>query len=588
MNQSDGEIGLPGRKLTTLLVCVYGISLAGARGAGATMTQTPSAQTPSAQTATTNAPTTRVIAADFKLVKGPASTTWRHCVGAGRVGEGLRADWQQQLQLCKNELGFEYLRCHGLLHDELGVYREDPDGTPHYNWQYIDQVYDFLLSIGVRPFVEIGFMPDALATIPTKLAGTNGMADDPDHAGKKRRVTVFWWRSNVTPPKSTAKWDALVTALVRHWTERYGANEVRKWYFEVWNEPNHPGFFSPNDESKRRDEYFDLYAHTAKAVKSVDAAYRVGGPASAGTAWVADLISYGVANKVPVDFVSYHTYGLAGGAGGLDEFGERLQYINGNMQAVARAANGQRAVIDKTARPGLPIHVTEWSASYSARDPVHDSYFEAPYILEQLKHTETLGSLSYWTFTDIFEEVGIPPRAFHGGFGLVNLQGIKKPAFFAYRYRNELGPEELANADDKSWVCRDGKGGVQTLLWDLTPPAMNGEANQVYFRKDHPTTALPPVHLALSSLRPGRYRLTISRVGYQKNDAYTAYQKMGAPEQLSLAQTKHLRELTGDKPETTREIRVGADGRFQSDISLRQDDVVLATLTPVSDTKKTP
>ena len=132
----------------------------------------------------------RLIDIDCSAVKGPRSMVYQQCVGAGRVAEGLRADWQAQLKTCKDAIGFQYLRCHGLLHDELGVYREDKQGNAIYNWQYIDMVYDYLLSIHVRPFVEIGFMPDALASI--KL-------NDPNPPNG-RRVSVFWWKANVTPP----------------------------------------------------------------------------------------------------------------------------------------------------------------------------------------------------------------------------------------------------------------------------------------------------------------------------------------------------------------------------------------------------
>ena len=142
------------------------------------------------------------------------------CVGAGRANEGLRADWQRQLTIAHRECGFEYIRMHGLFTDDMGVYRED-NGKPEYNWQYIDELYDFLHSIGMKPFVELGFMPGGLAS------------------GSK---TIFWWKGNVTPPKDMNKWADFIRAFVLHEQERYGDAEVRTWYFEVWNEPNLSGF----------------------------------------------------------------------------------------------------------------------------------------------------------------------------------------------------------------------------------------------------------------------------------------------------------------------------------------------------------
>ncbi|HJU52989.1 MAG TPA: hypothetical protein VJ715_00390, partial [Pyrinomonadaceae bacterium] len=159
----------------------------------------------------------RLISADYTRVKGRHDKFFRHVVGAGRAAEGLRADWQRDLAVVRRECGFEYVRFHGLLQDELGVYSEDRRGQPVYNFQYVDALYDAILAHGMKPFVEFGFMPRSLAS------------------GKK---TVFWWEGNITPPKDYGKWEQLIRALVTHWTARYGAGEVRRWYFEVWNEPN--------------------------------------------------------------------------------------------------------------------------------------------------------------------------------------------------------------------------------------------------------------------------------------------------------------------------------------------------------------
>lgn len=549
-----------------------------------------SGQTPDGRSADALAP--RLITVDCSVVKGPRSMTYQTCVGAGRVAEGLRADWQAQLKTCKDAIGFQYLRCHGLLHDELGVYREDKQGNAIYNWQYIDMVYDYLLSIHVRPFVEIGFMPDDLASVkldtknPADLTST-----DPAHPTTPRKISVFWWKANLTPPKSYDKWDALITALVAHWTERYGAQEVAQWYFEVWNEPN-TNFFSPVNETTRQAEYFELYAHTAKAIKAVNAAYRVGGPAANHPTWVAELIAYCATNSVPLDFISYHSYGTGSppstpganskiGQGGLDEDGHRKLWVNRNLDASANGANSMKDTIAKSAMPNLPIHITEWSSSYSNHDPVHDTYFQAPYILEQLKQTETLGSMSYWTFTDIFEESGPPLTPFDGGFGLINLEGIKKPSFFAYAYLNQLGSDELVNADNRSWVCRDKAGGVQALFWDLTDlrgddPANDGE----FFKRDLVPKPKGDVTLKLTALKPGPYHLAVSHVGYGKNDPFTAYLKMGRPNQLTLTQVADLKAKATGLPDDERDIVVDGSGTWQANFPMREDDVVLVKLTP--------
>ena len=242
--------------------------------------------------ATTETP--RLVSADLRQTNGPLDTMFKFCVGAGRANEGLRADWQRQLTYAHRELGFKYIRMHGLFTDDMGVYREDSRGNPEYNWQYIDELYDFLESIGMKPFVELSFMPNALAS------------------GRK---TIFWWRGNVTPPREMKKWTDFIRAFVLHEQERYSDAEVRTWYFEVWNEPNLSGFFSGTQQ-----QYFDLYAATARAIKSVSPDYKVGGPATAGCAWVPEFIHFCDTNHAPVDFISTHTYGVESGF--LDEHGD--------------------------------------------------------------------------------------------------------------------------------------------------------------------------------------------------------------------------------------------------------------------------
>jgi xylan 1,4-beta-xylosidase len=184
----------------------------------------------------------RLIAADLQQTNGPLNTMFKRCVGAGRANEGLRADWQRQLTVAHRECGFEYIRMHGLFCDDMGVYREE-HGKPQYNWQYIDELYDFLARIGMKPFVELGFMPNAMAS------------------GSK---TIFWWRGNVTPPRDLNKWANFIRAFIEHVQERYGHDAVKTWYFEVWNEPNLDGFWAGTQQ-----EYFDLYGATARAIKGV-------------------------------------------------------------------------------------------------------------------------------------------------------------------------------------------------------------------------------------------------------------------------------------------------------------------------------
>ena len=495
----------------------------------------------------------REIRVDVHDIAGDTNTAWRKMVGAGRANEGLRADWQQQLALVREELGFEYIRMHGLLTDDMGVYKVDEAGKPRYNFQYIDVLYDYLLSIGMKPFVELSFMPAALAS------------------GDK---TIFWWKGNVTPPNDYDRWHDLIAALVQHFTDRYGKPAVESWYFEVWNEPNLDGFWAGT-----QDDYFKLYTATAGAIKGIDPAYRVGGPATAGAAWVPETIAFCLDNGVPLDFISTHSYGVKQGF--LDEFGNRGTVLADDDMAVSGDVLKSRQEIEASAMPDLELHYTEWSSSYTPKDPIHDSYHQAAYILQKLKQAGSAAeSMSYWVFTDIFEEAGPRFRPFHGGFGLLNYQGIKKPAYFAYRFLNRLGPTELKNDDAQSFATLKPDGSVQILFWDYTFTLPDDINDQQYYVQDLPAKPKGSVKVRVQGMRGGTWDVKTYRVGYRQNDAHTAYIDMGSPRQLSKAQVDALKTTASGAPSVSETADVPASGLFEKRLPMRENDVYLLVLTP--------
>ena len=513
-------------------------------------------------------PTTRVVAADLSNTRGENNRMYNFCVGAGRANEGLRADWQRQLRHVRTECGFRYIRFHGLFCDDMGVYQEDKQGQPIYNWQYVDELFDFLQSIGMKPFVELGFMPGALASGP---------------------YTIFWYKANVTPPKDYAKWEAFIAAFVRHVTERYGSQEVRSWYFEVWNEPNLTGFWMGSTGGKSYDEflptaraeYYKLYETTARAVKSIDVSYRVGGPATAGSGWIDETLSHCTDKKLPLDFVSTHSYATMSGY--LDENGSAGTVFSPDLNAITNEVKGVRSRMDRSSFAKSELHYTEWSSSYTPADPIHDSYHSAAFILDKIHNIGTAAnSMSYWTFTDIFEEAGPRTTPFHGGFGLLNYQDLQKPSYFAYQFLNRLGDVELNSEDPAAIVCRDNGGGVQALFWDFTITHPGPSIiNQEYFKADHPAKDKGSVELRLSKLPKGTYRLLGTKVGYRANDVQAAWRDLGSPAQLTRTQVETLRKASSGDPCLNEQVQVNADGVFNRRFEMRENDVWLVELRPV-------
>ena len=495
----------------------------------------------------------RHIVVNVGTTAGPVDRFFDLSVGSDFPGTLIRDDSQAQLKLAVDELGFRYIRFHAIFHDVLGTVTV-ANGKPTYNWSKIDQLYDGLLTKHIKPFVELGFTPGALAT---------------------SRNSIFFWNGNTSHP-DPAGWRDLVSAFIRHIEERYGRDEVRTWFFEVWNEPNLSGFWEGADQKA----YFELYDLTAKTIKSIDPALRVGGPATAGAAWVPEFLAHVRQSGVAVDFVTTHAYGVDGGF--LDEQGKSDTKLSPSPDAIIGDVRRVRQQIAASAFPDLPLYFTEWSTSYTPRDSVHDSYISAPYILSKLEGSRGLAQgMSYWTYSDLFEESGPPPSPFHGGFGLLNREGIRKPAFFAYKYLHALQGASIATSDSQAMLATD-RGSLTAVIWNFEQPAQT-VSNRPFYTKVVPAHPAAPVHLEVKQLAPRtKYRLEVFRTGYHANDAYSAYLEMGAPQSLTAMQLAHLTALTRDLPETDRVVSSGAGGEVEIAVPMRSNDIVLVRLAPSS------
>jgi xylan 1,4-beta-xylosidase len=495
----------------------------------------------------------RTIAVDVGSASEPLDRSFNLSVGADYAGTMIRPENLAQLRTSVDEHGFRYIRFHAIFHDDLGTVKV-VDGKTVYDWTKIDALYDAFLGMGIKPFMELGFTPEVMKTSEDK---------------------IFYWKGWTSHPRPEM-WRDLVDNFVRHLIDRYGVEEVRTWYFEVWNEPNLDGFWEDGDQQA----YFALYENSARTIKAIDPQLRVGGPSTAGAAWVPELLAFVASRNVPIDFVTTHTYGVDGGF--LDEKGQDDNKLSTNPDAVIGDVRRVREQIAASNYPDLPLFFTEWSASYNPRDPVHDSYISAAYILSRLKPTRQYAQgMSYWTYSDLFEEAGPPPTPFHGGFGLMNREGIRKAAWFTYKYLNLLRGQEVPLGDAQALAAVDGKR-VGLLVWDWTLPEQT-ISNRPFFTKVLPSRPAAPVAAEFAGMAPGSYRLTVRRTGFRHNDAHTRYLEMGSPESLNPAQLEELQGLASDVPEIDRTVQIGGDGRFSLPLAMSTNDVVLALLEPIAD-----
>ena len=424
----------------------------------------------------------------------PLPHFWEHTVGSDHAPVALRADWQQQLQRCHKELGFQYVRFHGLLSDDMGTLVREKNRLL-YSFFNADKVFDFLLSIGMKPFVELSFMPTALAS------------------GKK---TVFSYKGNVTPPRDYRQWATLIQKLVSHWVERYGLSEVREWFFEVWNEPNLRSFWT----GTQRD-YFKLYRYTAEAIKQVDSSLRVGGPASAKSEWIEDFVEFCERNKVPADFITTHYYPTDGFESDEDTEVQLFKSQRGIMREVAQNTRPRAH--------GRPVYYTEWNSSSNSRDPLHDESYAAAFAVATIMEARGLvEGYSFWTFSDIFEENYFPSVPFHGGFGLLNLQGIPKPTYRAFELLHEIGTEQflvdgLHETADCSVIGKDSA--LTLLLTNHTTPGHSIETEQI--------------EIMLNNV-PEPNEAFIQRIDDEHANPKALWVEMGQPEYLTEPEVERL------------------------------------------------
>ncbi|NHO33131.1 GH39 family glycosyl hydrolase [Acetobacter fallax] len=472
---------------------------------------------------------------------------WETMFGSGRAVLGLRENYLKNMSLVKSAANFNYVRFHGIFGDEMGIVSLGDDGRPVYNFRYVDQVYDALLARGVRPFVELGYMPGLLGADAFRRRG--GLQPMQPQAPKLHRVTdyssgTFWYRANVSPPENYAQWDDLIRTFTRHVEDRYGKDEVRHWYFEVWNEPNQASWTG----NPQMETYFTLYDHTARAIKDVDPQLKVGGPATATTSWVPEFLAHIATAHSPIDFLSTHVY--------ANDPPERVPVADAlkTPAHMVCAATAHVKDMEKDAKQArLPLIISEFGADWNSANGLSASTYIGPWLAQTAHDCDGLTEMmSYWTFSDNFEEQGIPGAELPGIFGIVSEQGIPKPALNAFRLLHRLGNRRLPESNDAALVTRDADGHIDVAFWNYhTPDLSEAQLASDGMKK------IFHVRVRSSSVRtPVKARLW--RVDQAHGNVMPAYRRLGMPVVPTPAQQKVLVQAAA--PDTGQEVVIPAEG----------------------------
>jgi len=492
------------------------------------------------------------VRVDSARSAGPLEHKWEIALGSEHLSYMLKGDINEHVRaagaglragnkLAHDTLGIQYIRAHGILMDDSSVYTEDAAGHAHYDFSKVDKLYDVVRADGLKPFVELSFMPSALAAKP--------------HA-----PAIYAYRGNSSPPKDYVKWQALVAALAQHLIDRYGREEVESWPFEVWNEPdlgNNPLFWSGN-----RQEYFRLYDYAAAGLKSVDLNLKIGGPVVAFTSFQEPFLRHVTrenyatgGHSAPLDFLDMHNYFLA--------------------------VPDYRPLLRRYGLGNVPIYYSEWGVSLFYGDKVSDLPYSAAETVAGLEDSlDQVSVISYWTASDYFEESGNPKAIFHGGFGLIGLENLRKPRYWAYYLLHRLGTGKLSVAGSgdgfgglvKTLATRGTDGEISVLLSNATPQHSRAAGSSVLARH---------IALTIAGLAPGQnYCVEHDRIDNTHSNVYGAWQAMGKPAWPDAAQMAILHQRDNLQTLTpAASVTASAQGEIALEFDLPMPAVSFVRLT---------
>jgi xylan 1,4-beta-xylosidase len=467
---------------------------------------------------------------------------WKKLTCFGRASDALREEFRNQFRELQKDIGFEYVRFHGIFCDDMLIINFDDNGKLIYNWYYVDKLFDFFKEINIRPFVELGFMPSEFG---------------------KSDITVFAWKANITLPKDISLWTNLVKEFVKHCVNRYGLAEVETWYFEVWNEPDLENVFWIGD----KESYYEFFKETAMAVKSISPNLRIGGPSITYQTmiennWLDEFFKYTITHQVPLDFVSFHIYSESYSSkkyaqdlwvrarkgenflsllNSWNEF-KRIYHDKDHTYNTIISANQK---INESFQEKPELHITEWNASSYGRNLINDTCFIATFIIYNiLRANGKTDSLGFWTFTDIIEELKLGISSFHGGFGLINKDGIKKPSYYAYYFLSKLGQNIIDEGED--YIVTKEQDNIQILLYNFSyfddlfimgdTSLLTNEARYLSFEEKPGKN----VNLQINGLS-GNYKQICYELNRENGSAVDEWIKMGAPEHMDKDEIKYLK-----------------------------------------------
>ena len=480
---------------------------------------------------------------------------------------------------------FRYLRAHNLFSngrppwgEGCDIYREDGQGQAIYHWTVMDEVFDEIIRFGFKPIVELGFMPDALASIP------------------ERRQQ--WGRANISPPKDYDKWQELVRATVAHWLDRYGRAELETWYFEVWNEPDLGWLFWIEDQDPKRKPYGDvqeyrkLYDYTVAGAKQAFPDIRIGGPATAGgmidqfleNAYLEENLVNGQTGT-PVAFVSSHAYGNIAPGNGLRQKPKK-NIMDAIHWKISRASEHDHRTV-REAMASLPFLLTETGPSARSGAYYNDRYVAAWWakmvdaifhIGEKWGDTYQPEEVVFWSSHQVAKSFGTEKGIASALETSEGTRVFKRPSFNAFEALGHLSDELIRLRSGAQFgdpvhalATRDQDRSVEILIYHLD------ESDYECAKQDTQN-----IYLVVENLPFEKFQVQWYVIDETHSNGYSAWKAMGQPRSL----TKKAAEELGRRDDLALaepvSVRRAADRRFEKKFNLQSNSLVLFILSQAS------
>ncbi|MDS0526688.1 helix-turn-helix domain-containing protein [Clostridium sp. SHJSY1] len=480
-----------------------------------------------------------------KSYKNTYTKYWSKITSIGRASLCLRHEIRRQIELAQKDIGYEFIRFHGIFSDDMMVYKEDSKGNPIYNWSYIDEIFDFFYRVNLKPFIEIGFMPEIL--------------------GSKKQY-AFLWHANMSYPKSLKKWTDLISAFIKHCIDRYGLKEVTKWYFQVWNAPDLSEIFWYGSTEK----FYQLFKSTYFTIKSISKDIKVGSPGLLPKnefKWADDFLNYCQSNFIELDFMACNVYAYTD----LKNTSLPSSIINKSNDMLT--LSGQDFLEDSVIKMkellkkyylNIPIIVTEWNLSPFTNDYNRDTCFFSSYITYNiLNNINNIDALTFWSLSDIIEEGITEDKLYHGGLGLITYNRLKKPSYNAFSLLSKLGNTLIEKGND--YIITASNSSYQILLFNFIyfdDLFKNGDKSLLEYHNRYNifknSNINKEVHL-IFSVASGIYKIKRWSLNRTSGSTFDAWLNMGVPEQITpdvydYLKSKEIPEIKVSEKEVKNEL----------------------------------